>query len=78
TLPDFVVYRPEKLKKAVKKEGLLPLMVFANGACANTSITHERVLSEIASHGYIVVAIGALKLANDENWESTEAHMLIG
>ncbi|MBD0822847.1 alpha/beta hydrolase [Aestuariibaculum marinum] len=77
TLRDFVVYRPKKLKMAVKKEGALPLMVFANGACANTSITHEKVLSEIASHGYMVVAIGALKMANDENWESTEAQMLV-
>ncbi|MCV9387367.1 poly(ethylene terephthalate) hydrolase family protein [Reichenbachiella ulvae] len=77
TLPDFVVYRPENLKKAVKKEGTLPILVFANGACANTSITHEKVLSEIASHGYIVVAIGALKMSNDENWASTEAQMLV-
>lgn len=77
TLPDYVVYRPEDIGAAAEEEGPLPVMVFANGGCSNTSITHERVLSEIASHGYIVIAIGALqkKPGGGEN-ESTEATML--
>lgn len=77
SLPDFVVYRPKDIKTAVEGEGKLPVMVFGNGACANTSITHEKLLSEIASHGYIVIAIGALKMANDPHFESTEAKLLI-
>ncbi|MCW9706062.1 poly(ethylene terephthalate) hydrolase family protein [Fodinibius salsisoli] len=76
TLPNYVVYRPENLEVAAE-EGLLPVMVFANGGCSNTSISHERVLSEIASHGYIVIAIGALQKTpgGGEN-SSTEATML--
>lgn len=77
SLPEFVVYRPVNLITAAENEGRLPVMVFGNGACADTSISHERLLSEIASHGYIVIAIGALKLANDPHYESTEADMLI-
>lgn len=77
SLPEFVIYRPRDIKAAVEGEGKLPAMVFGNGACANTSITHEKLLSEIASHGYIVIAIGALKMANDPHFESTEAGLLI-
>lgn len=55
TLPDFTVYRPEKL------EGIdtpLPIIIFGNGGCANSSLGHERFLTDLASYGYIVVAIG--------------------
>lgn len=77
SLSDFTVYRPVDIEKAVKKEGKLPVMVFGNGACANTSISHENLLSEVASHGYIVIAIGALKMENSPEWESTDSKMLV-
>ncbi|MDT0689067.1 hypothetical protein RM549_04675 [Salegentibacter sp. F188] len=78
SLPDFVVYRPENIGNAAEKEGKLPVMVFANGGCADSSINHERVLSEIASQGYIVVAIGSLQMTLDERQhESTDAKMLL-
>lgn len=66
SLPDFVVYRPENIKKAVRKEGKLPVLVWANGGCMNSSIHQERLLSEIASHGYIIVAIGTLQMTVEE------------
>jgi len=66
SLPDFVVYRPQDLEKAVAAEGALPVLIFANGGCNNTSITHERVLSEIASHGYLVVALGDMQMRLDD------------
>lgn len=53
-------------------------MVFANGGCANSSITHEKVLSEIPSHGYVVIAIDALKLTTDERErENINSKMLL-
>jgi len=77
TLQDFTIYRPENLKLAVKKEGKLPLIVFANGGCNNTSITHEKVLSEIASHGYIVIALGPLQMRiDDREIEKAETSMM--
>jgi len=77
TLPDYVVYRPDDIAAAAAAEGGLPVLAFANGGCSNTSITHERVLSEIASHGYLVVAIGALQMTRGERESAaTEATML--
>ena len=58
SLPDFVVYRPEKLLEAAGTDGTLPVIIFGNGGCANSSLGHERFLSDLASHGYVIVAIG--------------------
>lgn len=66
SLPDFVVYRPQDISYAAKTEGGLPVLVFANGGCNNTSITHERVLSEIASQGYVVIALGDMQMRLDD------------
>ncbi|MDE6565020.1 MAG: family 43 glycosylhydrolase [Muribaculaceae bacterium] len=61
SLPGYVVYRPADYKSAVKAEGPLPLFVFANGGCNDTSLPHERMLSDLASHGYLVVALGEMQ-----------------
>lgn len=66
SLPDFVVYRPDDMGRAASKEGQLPVLVWANGGCMDSSIHHERLLSEVASHGYVVVAIGKLQMTIDE------------
>ncbi|MEO6185679.1 MAG: alpha/beta hydrolase [Steroidobacteraceae bacterium] len=55
--PDFTehtVYRPADLQRA----GKLPIVAFANGACRNTSTEYAAFLSELASHGYLVIAVG--------------------
>lgn len=66
SIPDFVVYRPENIEKAVNEEGKLPILVWANGGCMNSSIHHEKLLTEVASHGYIIVAIGTLQMTVEE------------
>lgn len=77
TLINYVVYRPENLDAAFRKEGKLPILVYANGGCSDTSITHEKVLSEIASHGYIIIAIGAMQMdIQDRKHNSTPGSML--
>ena len=58
SLPDFTVYRPEKLLEAAGTDGTLPIIIFGNGGCANSSLGHERFLTDLASHGYVIVAIG--------------------
>ena len=60
TMADFVVYRPKDLLHAHARCGALPLLLFGNGGCADTSVGYERMLTEVASHGYIVVAIGEM------------------
>lgn len=66
SLADFVVYRPQNFEQATKQEGKLPILVWANGGCMDSSINYERFLSEIASHGYLVVAIGTLQMTQEE------------
>ena len=60
-MPDFVVYRPKDLLHAHARCGALPLLLFGNGGCSDTSVGYERMLSAVASHGYIVVAIGEMR-----------------
>ena len=78
TLPNYVVYRPADMTMAVRRGGKLPVIAFANGGCNDTSITHERVLTEIASYGYIVVAVGSMQWdLNDRKINHTPAGSLL-
>jgi hypothetical protein len=78
SLTDFVVYRPMGLGAAVARErGKLPVLVFCNGGCMDTSIGYENMLTDIASYGYVVVAIGELQmLARHEQDQHTPSSMV--
>ena len=85
SLPDFVVYRPMNLEAATqpspfgkeKEAKPLPVLVFCNGGCMDTSIGYENMLSDIASHGYVVVAIGELQMyAQHEKDQHTPSTMV--
>jgi dienelactone hydrolase len=52
--PEYTVYRPADMHRA----GKLPIISFANGACRNTSTEYAAFLSELASHGYLIIAVG--------------------
>lgn len=54
-LPTHTVYRPESIATV---KGKLPLIVWGNGACANNGLAHKNYLQEIASHGFLAIAIG--------------------
>ncbi len=54
-LATHTVYRPKDLA-AVK--GKLPILSWGNGACANNGLSHRNYLLEIASHGFLAIAIG--------------------
>ena len=56
--PGFTVYRPQNLKEVVAQKGLLPVIVYANGACFNNNVEMRLLLSEVASYGYVAAAIG--------------------
>lgn len=56
--PKFTTYRPQNLKSVVAKTGKLPIIVYANGGCANNNVEMRFLLSEVASHGYVAIAIG--------------------
>jgi dienelactone hydrolase len=54
TLPTHTLYHPADLRKTPP----LPIVLWANGGCFNTSIEFTRFLGELASRGYLVVAVG--------------------
>ena len=58
SLTTHAVYRPADLQAAAKKEGKLPVILYANGGCQNNSMEARVFLTELASQGYIAIAIG--------------------
>src|SRR5580658_7926856 len=56
-LPTHAIYRPRDLAP-FHGSNLLPVVAFANGGCRNSSGEFRNMLSEIASHGFLVVAVG--------------------
>ncbi len=56
TLPDHVIYRPADLSPFAG--GKLPILIWGNGACVDDGAAHRLHLAEIASYGYLVVAVG--------------------
>ena len=74
TLTDFVVYHPVNMDAAMVterpaffgqgggKREKLPVLVWCNGGCMDTSIGYENMLSDLASYGYVVVAIGEMQM----------------
>ena len=56
--PGFTVYRPQNLKEMVARQGAMPVIVYANGACFNNNVEMRLLLSEVASYGYVAAAIG--------------------
>jgi hypothetical protein len=51
------IYRPEDLGSFDQKNPL-PIFAWGNGACMNSNTMYASFLAEIASHGFLVVAIG--------------------
>jgi dienelactone hydrolase len=52
SLASHTIYRPAELK------GRYPVVLWGNGSCVNSSFGYREFLAEIASHGFIVLAIG--------------------
>jgi predicted alpha/beta-hydrolase family hydrolase len=59
TLATHTVFRPKDLDGFGRK-AKLPIIAWGNGACANSPWEHVNFLSEVASHGFLVVAIGPM------------------
>lgn len=59
SLPGMTIFRPRDLSPFGESQKL-PILLWGNGACANTTEEHKNFLNEIASQGYVVLAIGLL------------------
>lgn len=57
SLPAHTVFRPSDLS-VFDENSRLPVIAWGNGACANTPDEHKNFLSEVSSHGFLIVAIG--------------------
>lgn len=77
SLPTHTLFRPADMKK-FKGRKALPLIVWGNGACYDSPWEHVNFLNEVASHGYLVIAIGTMpKASGDQVTErSTSAKLL--
>jgi len=60
SISTHTIYRPKDLSAFGDREKL-PLLAWGNGGCANSNSGHQNYLSEIASHGYLIVAIGPMQ-----------------
>lgn len=58
TFATHTVFRPNNLGAPGTTK--LPIIAWGNGACANSPWEHVNFLSEIASYGFLVVAIGPM------------------
>jgi hypothetical protein len=56
-LPGHTVYRPENLSPFNQKYSM-PIVAWGNGGCSNSNRLYAPFLAEIASRGFLVVAIG--------------------
>lgn len=59
SLPTHTILRPKDLSVFGEKNKL-PIIAWGNGACANSPWEHINFLSEVASYGFLVVAIGPM------------------
>ena len=64
TLPEHTVFVPQDLSVFGSKK-LLPVLVWGNGACANSPWEHMNFLNEIASQGYLVLATGIIPMTDE-------------
>ena len=80
SLPTHAIYRPRDLRPFGGRN-LLPIVAFGNGGCRNTSGEFRNFLSDVASQGFLVVAIGpagnAVVMGSEERTNTTAASQLL-
>jgi hypothetical protein len=75
SLPTHTVFRPNDLSVFGEKIKL-PVIAWGNGACANSPWEHVNFLSEVASHGFLVIAIGPMPQEGEKGGgKSTSSQM---
>ena len=66
--PDFTIYRPADLVAATLN-GRLPIILYGNGGCANSTVEMRFFLNELASYGYLAIGIGPYdEEDSNEHW----------
>ncbi len=65
SLQTHTIFRPADLSSFGRKNKL-PVIAWGNGACINSPWEHVNFLNEVASHGFLVVAIGIMPREDGE------------
>lgn len=76
SLPTHTVFRPKDLAPFGSKEKL-PVIAWGNGACANSPWEHVNFLNEVASHGFLVIAIGPMPAESGERVRSSSKSSML-
>lgn len=76
SLTTHTVLRPKDLSVFGKAQKL-PIIAWGNGACANSPWEHINFLSEVASYGFLVIAIGPMPQEGEKGGGKSEASQLI-
>src|SRR5690606_2396441 len=64
SLPTHTIFRPQDIA-TFGGANKLPIIAWGNGACYDSPFEHVNFLNEIASHGFLVVAIGTMPKQTD-------------
>ena len=76
SLSTHTIFRPKDID-GFKGKKSLPLIVWGNGACFDSPFEHVNFLNEIASHGFMVIAIGTMpKETGEQNKERSTSSKL--
>jgi dienelactone hydrolase len=67
SLSTHTLYLPSDIKGATRR-GKLPIIAWGNGACTNIGNRFRYFLTEVASNGYFIVAVGP-KAASTAEWK---------
>jgi hypothetical protein len=76
SLATHTIFRPQDLSK-IGNDNKLPIIAWGNGACANSPWEHINFLSEVASHGFLVVAIGPMPKEGQRGGGRSKSSQLI-
>jgi hypothetical protein len=76
TLATHTIFRPKDLS-VIGSGNKLPIIAWGNGACANSPWEHVNFLSEVASHGFLVIAIGPMPAQGQRGGGSSKSAQLL-
>ncbi|MCK3684685.1 hypothetical protein [Maribellus sp. YY47] len=76
SLTTHTIFRPKDLDVLGMKTKM-PIIVWGNGACANSPWEHINFLSEVASHGFLVIAIGPMPQEGERGGGRSASSQLI-
>ncbi len=76
SLLTHTIFRPENLD-AFGEKNKLPIIAWGNGACANSPWEHLNFLSEVASHGFLVIAIGPMPAEGEQKRDQSLSSQML-